>query len=408
MANSILTPTAVTREALRILHQKLNFIGTINRQYDDQFAKSGAKIGDSLKIRLPNQYTVRTGRPISVQDTSEQSVTLQVATQKGVDMAFTSVDLTLSLDDFSERILEPAMSVLAANIEADAMSMYKDVYNEVSDVGATATTALILQVAKKLTDNLAPIAGRTLNLNTKDNVDLVEALKGLFNDPAKLSKNFRDGMVANNFLGFENVYQNTLWPIHVTGTDDGTGAYLTDIAAGENNGSAGLLNIDTGSGSFKKGDIVMIESLYRVHPETKVSTGKLMQFVVTADATPGAGGGDLSISPNIVTSGARQNVTGLADGKKIYKREYDESTAVGNAADYLISMGYHKDAFAFATADLVMPRGVDFSAREVLDGISMRIVRQYDINNDNLPCRIDVLYGYKTIRPELACRLGLN
>ena len=119
MPNSILTPTAVTREALRILHQKLNFVGRIKRDYDDSFAKTGAKIGDSLKIRLPNEYTVRTGATLSAQDTSEISTTLQVATQKGVDMNFSSADLTLSLDDFSERVLEPAMAGLASTIEAD-------------------------------------------------------------------------------------------------------------------------------------------------------------------------------------------------------------------------------------------------------------------------------------------------
>jgi hypothetical protein len=409
MANSILTPTAVTREALRILHQKLNFIGSINRQYDDSFAKSGAKIGDSLKIRLPNQYTVRTGKTLDVQDTTETSVTLQVATQKGVDVNFSSADLTMSLDDFSTRILDPAMSVLAANVEADAMNMYKDVAQEISDVGATATSALVLKVAKRLTDSLAPVSGRTLNMNTTVNADLVEVLKGLFNDPAKLSKNYRDGMVAADFLGFSSVMQNTLWPIHTTGTDDGTGDYLTDIAAGEADGSDGELNIDTGAGSFKQGDVIQIADVFDVHPETKASTGVLKRFVVTADATPGAGGGSIFISPSIVSSGAKQNVSAApADGAQIWKRESDDSTAVGNAADYGISMGYHKDAFAFATADLVMPKGVDFSAREVMDGLSLRIIRDYDINNDNLPCRIDILYGYKTIRPELACRLGLN
>src|SRR5262245_66354022 len=135
MANSLLTPTAVTREALRILHQKLNFVDSINRQYDDSFAKSGAKIGDTLKIRLPNQYTVRTGATLSAQDTTETSVTLQVATQKGVDLNFTSADLTLSLDDFYKRILQQAMLVLDANIVADAIMMYKDDFYEVGKVG---------------------------------------------------------------------------------------------------------------------------------------------------------------------------------------------------------------------------------------------------------------------------------
>jgi hypothetical protein len=408
VSNTILTPTAVTREALRILHQKCNFIGSINRQYDDQFAKSGAKIGDSLKIRLPNEYTVRTGKTIDVQNTSETSVTLQVATQKGVDISFSSDELTLSLDDFSARILEPAMSALAANIESDAMSMYKSVYQEVSDVGAAIEMSDVLKASKKLTDALAPMSGRTLNLSTQQNVDLIDALKTLQNDANKLSKNYREGVLAADFMGFANVMQNTLWPTHTTGTDDGTGDYLTDIAAGENDGSSGLLNVDTGAGSFKTGDVIMIEGVYRVHPETKVSTGKLMQFVVTSDATPGAGGGDLAISPSIITSGARQNCTGLADGKKILKVESDETTVVAASADYEVGMAYHKDAFAIAFADLVMPKGVDFAAREVLDGISMRVVRKYDINNDVFPCRIDVLYGYKAIRPQLACRLGFN
>ena len=139
MPNTLLTPTAVTRESLRVLHQKLNFVGNITREYDSSFAKEGAKIGDSLKIRLPNEYTVRTGATLRTQDTTEASTTLQVSTQKGVDLNFTSADLTMSLDDFSKRILDPAMSVLAANIEADALNMYKDVYNLV-DQDATAFT----------------------------------------------------------------------------------------------------------------------------------------------------------------------------------------------------------------------------------------------------------------------------
>lgn len=409
MSNSILTSTIVTREALRILHAKLNFVGNINRNYDDSFAKSGAKIGDTLTIRLPNEYTVRTGKTLSAQDTSESSTTLTVATQKGVDVNFSSAELTMSLDDFSQRVLEPAMSVLAANIEADALSMYKDVFNEVSDVGAAIALADVLEVGKKLTDSLTPMDMRTLLLTTRNNVDLVSAASSLFNDRTKVSEQYRKGLIGNDFFGFDSVFQNTMLPLHLTGTDDGTGDYLTDIAAGENDGSAGLLNVDTGAGSFKKGDIIEIESLFAVHPETKVSTGVLKQFVVTADATPGAGGGDISISPSIITSGARQNVTNtLADGKAIFKRESDSSTAIGNAADYYVGLGFHRDAFAFATADLVMPKGVDFAAREVMDGISMRIIRDYDINNDNLPCRIDVLYGYKTIRPQLACRLGFN
>lgn len=394
MANAILTPTAVTREALRILHQKLNFIGTINRQYDSSFAKSGAKIGDTLKIRLPNEYTVRDGAVLAAQDTSEISVDLTVATQKGVDVNFSSEELTMDLDDFSERILDPAMSVLAARMESDAMGMYKDVYNQVSDIGQVITLRDVLDGAKILTDNLAPVSTRCLNMNTTDNVELVDALKGLFNDPAKISKNFRDGMVANDFVGYSKVYQNTLWPSHTAGT--ATNTYLVNGASQ----TGSTLVVDTGLTTFTDGDIITIAGVFRVHPETKLSTGVLQKFVVTAAAGPSAT--SLSISPAIAVTGGRQNVNASpADNAVI--------TKVGAAsATHSISMGYHKDAFAFATADLIMPKGVDFSSRDVLDGLSMRIVRQYDINNDKFPCRLDVLYGFKAIRPQLACRYAFN
>lgn len=404
MSNSILTPTQVTREALRILHQKLNFVGNINRQYDDSFAQSGAKIGDSLKIRLPNQYTVRTGKSIQAQDTAESSVTLQVATQKGVDVNFSSAELTMDLDNFSSRVLDPAMSVLAANIEYDAMSMYKDVYQEVSDVGAAITKTFVLDGAKKLTDALTPSSMRCLNLNTQDNADLVDSLTGLFNPQANIGKQYREGMVANQFLGYQKVFENTMWPTHTTGSDDGTGDHKVN---GANQTGSAITHNSAGSGTLLTGDVISFDGCYRVHPETKQNTGELMKFVVTSDMS--ATDTTVNISPAIVTSGAKQNVSASpTDTGAIWKREYDDSTAIGASADYKISMGFHRDAFTFATADLVMPKGVDFSAREVMDGISMRIVRQYDINNDNLPCRIDVLYGYKTVRAELATRYGFN
>jgi hypothetical protein len=393
MANTILTPTMVTREALRILHQKLNFVGSINRQYDDSFAKQGAKIGDTLKIRLPNQYTVRSGATLSAQDTTETSVSLQVGTQKGVDLNFTSVDLTLSLDDFSKRILNPAMAVLAANIEADAMVMFKDVYQQVNNIGAAATFSKLLQGRKLLQDALAPGNDRTANLNTQDNVDLVDALKGLFQDQTSLSRQYKEGLMGHT-AGFD-FFENTLWPKFTSGTDANNctvnGATQTGASITIANGS---------SKTFKQGDIVTFAGCNRVHPETKADTGVLQTFVVTADVS--AGGTTMTISPSIVTSGATQNVAASpTNGGTVTKQG-------GASAVYGISLLYQQDAFAFATADLVMPQGVDFCAREVQDGISMRIVRMYDINNDKFPCRLDVLYGYKTIRAQLACRFANN
>lgn len=397
MANTNLTIDMITNQALMILHQKLNYIGTIDRQYDSSFAKSGAKIGDTLRIRLPNEYTVRTGAALSAQDTTETSVSLPVTNQKGVDVNFTSEELTLDIDDFSNRILEPAMSVLAANIESDAMSMYKSVYNFVDNAGSAMTFSQALNAGKKLTDSLAPYSDRCLNLTTQDNVDMVDALKGLFNAQDKLSSNYREGRLAGPFSGFDGIYENTLWGTHTTGTAAGTTGYL--VNGGSQTGAT--LTVDTGSNTFLEGDIITIAGVNRVHPETKADTGELQQFVVTADS--GASATSLSISPAITVSGGKQNVTGSpADNAAVSK------VGGGASSVFTNTMAYHKDAFTFATADLVMPKGVDMAARKVLDGISMRIVRDYDINNDKFPCRIDVLYGYVAKRPQLACRIGNN
>lgn len=398
MANSILTPTAVTRKALQILHQKLNFIGSINRQYDDSFAKAGAKIGDSLKIRLPNEYTVRTGATLTTQDTTELSTTLQVATQKGVDLTFSSTELTLSLDDFADRIIEPAMSVLAANMEADALSMALDVYQAVNNVGAAITLNKALTARKVLVDALAPGSDRTLLLNTQDNLDLVDALKGLFQDSSEIAKQYRDGMVGRT-AGFGQIFENTLLASQTTGTALSATTYTVNGAV-TTNGSAAV-TVAVGATTFKKGDVFTVAGCNRVHPETKADTGVLQQFVVAADYAGGAG--SLTFSPAIYTTTGRQNVTagGMPNGAAIVK-------IGGASAVYKPSLAYHKNAFTFATADLLMPEGVDWSAREVYDGLSMRIVRQYAISSDTFPCRLDVLYGYKTMRAQLACRILSN
>lgn len=394
MANTILTPTAVTREALRILHQKLTFIGSINRQYDDQFAKEGAKIGSALKIRLPNQYSVTTGATLAVQDTTEESVQLNVTTQKHVGMKFTSQDLTLSLQDFSDRILDPAMSVLAASVEADAYSMYKDVYNMVDSDGNAIDYYDILDGSRLLKNNLTPMdKNRTAMLSTLHEAKLINDMKAYFHNGAEISKQYRDGVIGRA-VGFEFA-STTHATKHTSGTAV-TGDTLYNVNGANQSGAT--LTVNTGTTTFLIGDIITIAGCNAVHPETKADLGYAQQFVITANS--GANATSLSISPAIVTSGAKQNVSAApTDTGAISK--------LGGTANSTqdTSMMYHKDAFTFATADLIMPKGVDFAAREVMDGLSLRIVRNYDINNDQLPCRVDILYGYKTLRPQLAVRI---
>jgi len=392
MPNTILTPLQITRKALMILHQKLNFIGTINKQYDDQYAKDGAKIGDTLRIRKPNRYTVRTTVPLGVQDTIEQSINLVVAKRMGVDTTFTSAELTLSLDDFSTRILDPAMSVLAANLEADAMTMYKGVYNIVQNNGAASTLAKVLQCRKILTDNLAPLSQRYANLNTQDTVDIITDGKALFNDKSEISSQYKEGRIGRA-AGFD-FYENTLWPRHTQGTHN---TAYTVGAAGQ---TGAVLGVAAGTGTILAGDVFTIAGVFAVHPETKQITTSLQQFTATSDYAGGAG--NVNITPAIVTSGGAKNVNASPGAGALITFVQAASGSAG------VSMFYHRDAFTFATVDLIMPNGVDFKAREVFDGISMRIIRAYDINSDAFPCRIDVQYGYTTLYEQLACRLASN
>ena len=402
MANTILTPTMVTRKALAILHSKLNFIGSINRQYDDSYAKTGAKIGSTLKVRLPNEYTVRKNATLAAQDTTESSVDLVMANQWGVDISFSSAELTLDLDDFAARVLEPAMAVLASNIEAEAIKMYADVWNTVNTAGTDHPKNLSdwLAARGRLNECLAPKDGnRFFALNSVAMAAIVDALKGLWNPQAAISDQFRDG-VMGKAIGFTWL-ENDLIVRHLTGSRDNTTPLADGASAADQDGDTIHCDGFDTNATIKKGDVITFAGVYAVHPETKQSYGYLQQFVVTEDATASGASGDvdLKISPSVISSGAKQNVSAkVADGVTV--------TVIGDASSYYAqNLAYHRDAFAFVTADLEMPKGVDFAAREVYDGISMRIVRQYSISNDTFPCRIDVLFGCKAIRPQLACRV---
>ena len=394
--NALINDTKITRESLRILHQKLNFIPNINLQYDDSFAVSGAKIGSQLKLRLPNQFTTRTGATYSAQDVTEASETLTVGTQKGVDFEFSSAELTMDIDRFSERYLEPAMSQLAASIESDALSMYKDVYNTTGSTGSALTFKNIMEGKKRLTDNLAPLGQRAVILDTQSCVDILDSTKEFFNAQSNIKGQYREGVIGRT--GGFDWYENTLMPRHTTGTAvNGDTLYNINGAAE----SGATLTVDTGTTTFLEGDVITIDGVFRVHPETKVSTAVLQQFVVTADS--GATATSLAISPSLTATGATQNVSNVpADNAAINK------VNGGASADYDQSLAFHKDAFAIAFADLEKPSGVDMCAREVSDSISLRFIRDYDVTSDAFKSRFDVYYGYKTARPQLATRLICN
>ena len=398
MANSILTIDMITRKALEILENNLVLTRNVNRQYDDSFAVEGAKIGSTLRIRLPDRALVTDGAALQVQSDNEQYTTLSVASQKHIGVNFTSAELTMQLDDFAERVLKPRISQLASSIDADVANAYKAIGNSVGTPGTTPSTSLVLlQAQQKLNENAAVMSPRYATVNPAANAGLVEGMKGLFNPTDTISRQFKNGMMGMGVLGFDEVNMSQSIKQHTNG-DWGTSITVTSTVTTE--GQATLPISFTGSSkTWNVGDVFTISGVYAVNPQTRESTGSLQQFTVTAAAT-GSSTATLSISPALYSAGqALATVSALPAASATV-------TMLGSASgQYAQNLVYHKDAITFATADLLMPQGVDMASRQVHNGISMRIVRQYDINNDRMPCRIDVLYGYSTIRPQMACRI---
>jgi len=401
MSNTLLTISMITKEALRILENNLAFTRRINRQYDDKFAVEGAKIGYVVNARKPVRYTVTTGAALSIQDATETQVPVTLSTQDHVDFSFSSADLLLSVDDFKNRFLLPAVSALANKIDNEGLKLYREIAQQVGTPGTTPNALLTYLLAGVALDNqAAPMDGqRSIVLTPKMQAYIVDALKGLFQQSSAIATQYAKGTMGTA-AGFEWAMDQNC-PTHTIGAHGGTP--LTD-GAGQT-GAALVTNGWTDSTLvLKRGDVFTIAAVYEVNPQSRQSTGDLQKFVATADVTSAAGGGaaTIPISPAIITSGAFQTVTASPAN--------DAAIVVSGAASLVhpLGMAFHRDAFTLVCADLPVPRGVDMGSR-VSDkqlGISLRVVRQYDINTDAWPCRIDVLYGWATLRPELACRIA--
>ena len=402
MSNSILTIDMITRKALEILENNLVLTRNVNRQYDDSFAVEGAKIGSTLRIRLPDRALVTDGAALQVQDDNEQFTTLTVASQKHIGVNFTSAELTMQLDDFAERVLKPRISQLASSIDADVANAYKNIFASVGTPGTVPSTSLVLlQAQQKLNEAAAVMSPRYATVNPAANAGLVEGMKGLFNPTDTVSKQFRNGMMGTGVLGFDEVNMSQSIKVHTTGTRSTSDTILVNGTVSTQGQSTISIDGGTASATVVVGDVFTIADVYAVNPQTRESTGSLQQFVVTAANTASSGAWtNIAISPAMYTSSSALATIDAfpVDGKAV--------TFVGAASTaYPQNLIYHKDAITFATADLLLPQGVDMAARAVHNGISLRIVRQYDINNDRMPCRIDVLYGYSAIRPQMACRM---
>lgn len=395
MANTIKTLTAgdITREALRIFKNRNGIIKAVNRQYDDRFATTGAKNGGTLNIRLPNRYTVGSGRTITPQDTVEQTTALTVGTQKHVPIQFFSDELTLSLDDFSERILQPAISVLASTVAADIGTAQATAFsNYVGTPGTHPSTFLTYgQAGERLDWQTAPRDGnRHMILNPSAMTASADGLKGLFAPSGALGSQYTSGMV-DQVTGFKFDMDQSL-PTITAGAR--STAYTTHGTTVHTSGTATIAVI-TGTGAMVAGDQFTLAGVYEVNPDTKVSTGVLKVFTVAAAYAGGAG--NITVSQTIWTSGAYQNVSGALPTTTTLVFIGTLSTA------YTRNLAFHRDSTVLATADLEMPKNMDMAARVSMDGLSMRFVRGFDVTTDNFISRIDILYGIKVVRPEWGC-----
>lgn len=406
MANTTVTPTWVANETARYFTNSLKGVANFNRSYDDQYRQAGARIGSLLKVRLPQQWEVRSGQGFVQQNIYDQTVTIPVNRQRGVDFGFSSAEATLDLDDVRGRYVQPAAEHLANAADYEGMdAVYRDIYNCRGTLGTTPNTALLwLQLGADLTDSSAPLDGRVAVLDPLAMITLANAQQALFHPAPAITSQNKTGMFAANQLGVSAWYQDQNIPRLTTGSIT---AASTPLVNGAGQTGSSIVTDGWGADSAPvKGDIITLAGVYKVNPISKASTGRLQQFTLTATPTAGTGP-TLAISPSIITSGALQTVSNAPADNAVVT--YWAMAAGGTQASRSSpqSLLFHPDAFAFVMADLAMPNGGAKAgfARSKQMGISIRYVEQYEITSDQNLNRLDILFGAATIQARLAGRM---
>lgn len=416
MSNNQLTISMITPMALMVLENELTFSAGITREYDAQFAVNGAKIGNTLNVRRPARFIGTSGPALNVEDFYESSVPVVLGVpasygdQFHVDTQFTTQDLTLSLDNFSDRVLKPCMATIANRIDYIGLLMAKNsTANIVGTPGTTASALSTYLTAQAYLDSeAAPRDGkRSIYIDPFTNASTVDALKGLFNPSQQISDQYRKGLMGRDSGGLnwyldQNVVTQQFGTYTGTITANTTGAFTGSIATGWQSTSTITLT-NSATNALKQGDVFTIANVFAVNPQSRQSYGKLRNFVVTADAGAGAGTYSVVISPAIITAGQFQNVTVAATSATATVTPI-AATGVSGPQNIMC----HRNAFTLATADLEVPRGVHFAGRSASksSGLSVRIVSQYTIANDAIPTRLDVLFGWAPLYAELAVRVS--
>lgn len=410
MANTTLTADKVAKAALAILENELGVVNTMYRAHQEEFSENvnGYKPGDTIRIRRPADFTVRSGATLSTQDVIEGYTQLTVDQQIGVDFQFTSTELTLKIEDLATRVIKPAMSSIVNYMANDVLStMYKGIYHWVGTPGNTLSTFAGFAKGPERMDLVSvPQDGRYATLNPQDNWGLIGSQTALYIQDAAKSA-YRQGELGN-LAGVETMMSqvtpsHTVGPLGGTPLINGASQNVTYDTA-KNTWTQSLITdgwTAAAASRLKQGDVFTIANVFIVNPKTKASTGVLQQFVVTADVSSDAGGNlTATISPPIITSGPHQTVNAApADNAAI--------TVLGTASTtYRQNLFYHKNAMALAIVPMEMPQAAYGGARESYKNISCRVIPIYDGTNDISKWRLDLLYGRKLIDPRLAVRLS--
>jgi hypothetical protein len=418
MANTLLTTQKITNRALEIAMNTNAFIGAIDKQYDDSFGVAGAKIGSTLRIRLPNDYTVTSGPAASFQDTVERNTTLTLSQQKHVDVAFTSVDYTLSLDDFTEIVLAPMVNDLMGAVAGDVMSGAEaGTANFTANIDLAATNNVITPTAQTfllagaiLDNNSSPRGGmgkRSIVLDPLTMARATASLTGLFNPQVKISDQYRKGLLTSDTLGFDFMVDQTVIK-HTTGTATGTPA----VTVGTVNGAGQATNnltVNTLAGALNVGDIITIAGVYQANTITKTTVGVLRQFVVTANVAAGAT--SIPIYPAIIPPTTVSGTTYAVQYQTVMQSPANAATislVTNSGSVYRKNLAFARDAITMGTADLVLPPRLDAArAASKVDGISLRFIKDwYNPQTDQMFSRLDILYGYTYVRPEWVVAIG--
>jgi hypothetical protein len=402
MSNSILTIDVIAKEALRILENNLVMSKLVHRAHESEFgnAMNGFEAGDTISIRRPTDFTVRDGATAVNQDIVEGKTTLVVDKQKGVDFGFTSKELTLNINDLSERAIKPAMVQLANQVDSDLMALYKQVPNWAGTAGQTINSFADFAKGPELLDQYAiPMDGRSAVLSPADHWALLGSQTALYmSDVARGA--YRNGSLG--VIGGVDTYMSQQVPAHTTGADvAGTvnqSIVSTTIAYTAVKDSM-QQTITSASVNFNAGDVFTIDDVYAVNPVSKASLGFLKQFTVVSYSS-----NTLVFSPAMIWDGAQQNVAVTSGVTDLNTKAI---TGVGTAATaYRQNLLFHKNAFALAMVPMIKPPGAPEVSRQSHNGVSVRLIPTYDGTNDRSNFRLDVLYGVKAIDPRLACRLS--